>query len=87
VDVPVAATLYVQVGAYSRYDSALRVRAQLSGLAPVRIDQLQSTPNPLFRVRLGPLATVGDADELNSIIGEYHNLDSQVVIDSGETVQ
>jgi len=87
VDVPVAATLYVQVGAYSRYDSALRVRAQLSGLAPDRIDQLQSTPNPLFRVRLGPLATVGDADELNSIIGEYYNLDSQVVIDTGETVQ
>ena len=56
--------LYVQAGAYSRFDNADRVRAQLSGLGPVDIHPFQVGARRLYRVRLGPLSSSDEADRL-----------------------
>jgi rare lipoprotein A len=56
--------LYVQAGAYSRFDNAKRVRAQLSGLGPVDIHPFQVDGRRLYRVRLGPLSSSDEADRL-----------------------
>jgi rare lipoprotein A len=56
--------LYVQAGAYSQFDNAKRVRAQLSGLGPVDIHPFQVGGRSLYRVRLGPLSSSDEADRL-----------------------
>jgi len=56
--------LYVQAGAYSQFDNAKQVRAQLSGLGPVDIHPFQVGDRSLYRVRLGPLSSSDEADRL-----------------------
>jgi len=56
--------LYVQAGAYSQFDNAKRVRAQLSGLGPVDIHPFQVGGRSLYRVRLGPLSSSDEADRV-----------------------
>jgi rare lipoprotein A len=56
--------LYIQAGAYSRFDNADRVRAQLSGLGPVDIHPFQVGGRSLYRVRLGPISSSDEADRL-----------------------
>ena len=79
---PVAATgLYVQAGAFTQLLTALRLGASLSGLAPSKVIQVERGAVPLFRVRLGPVATAEEADRLLSeIIGAGHP-DAMIVVE------
>jgi rare lipoprotein A len=55
---------YVQAGAFSKIDNANRVRAQLSGLGPVQVRPLWVNGQNIYRVRLGPLSSHGEASGL-----------------------
>lgn len=79
---PVQATrIYVQAGAYAYFDSANRVRASLSGLGPARIYQVLINGKDLYRVRVGPLASVQQADGvLQSVFGAGYS-DARIVVD------
>lgn len=55
--------IFVQAGAFREYVNANRLRARLTVLGhQVNVSQVYVTNQPFFRVRLGPLPTVEDAD-------------------------
>ncbi|MCC6468173.1 MAG: septal ring lytic transglycosylase RlpA family protein [Alphaproteobacteria bacterium] len=61
--VPVGTSnIFVQAGAFSNQENALRVRDAIADLAPTAITPVSTTGQRLFRVRLGPVASVDDAD-------------------------
>lgn len=58
--------LYLQVGAFSHYAYAekLKQRLQQYTLKPVRISESMVDYRPIYRVQIGPLTGVGESDEL-----------------------
>jgi rare lipoprotein A len=79
---PVQATnIFVQIGAFARWDNANRVKAMLAGVADVEISSVTINGAELFRTRIGPLATVEDADAmLERVIGNGYP-DARIVVD------
>lgn len=80
--VPVGPTgIFVQAGAFSRYDNALRLSARLSGVGKAAIQQTSVKGQTVYRVRLGPVANVEEADRLlDAVIATGHQ-DAKVVVD------
>ncbi|MDP6391130.1 MAG: septal ring lytic transglycosylase RlpA family protein [Alphaproteobacteria bacterium] len=69
--VPVASTprIFIQAGAFGQYHNALRVHTILKTLGKSTISQTRVVGKPLFRVRLGPFASVEAADRaLDTVI-------------------
>ena len=63
IDLEKKSEIYIQAGAFARFENANRLRARLSTLGPeVRISQVYVTNQPMFRVRIGPLSSVAEAD-------------------------
>ncbi|MEZ0259454.1 MAG: septal ring lytic transglycosylase RlpA family protein [Alphaproteobacteria bacterium] len=56
--------IFVQAGAFAVKGNAERLGSKLSGIAPVVIDPIQSGGRTLYRVKLGPLASVSKADQV-----------------------
>ncbi|MBI5164388.1 MAG: septal ring lytic transglycosylase RlpA family protein [Magnetospirillum sp.] len=80
--VPVHATnLFVQAGAFSRHDNAVRLHARLNGLGSAQIQQVSVKGQMLFRVRLGPIGSVEDADRLLDAVIATGQPDARVVVD------
>jgi rare lipoprotein A len=79
VPVPAVTHLYVQVGAFSTYENALRIERRLgNGLT---ISTIERNGQKLYRVRLGPFNQTADADQaLARISGEGSN-DARIVVD------
>lgn len=76
-----APTIFVQAGAFSRYDNALRTKTRLAGVGAVEMSQIDSAGAPLFRVRVGPVASVGDADALLEAIAQAGYPEARIVVD------
>ncbi len=57
-------SIYVQVGAFTHYDYADRLRAQLQQLGPTQVTQATVAGQPFFRVWMGPTESVPEADRL-----------------------
>ena len=73
--------IFVQAGAYSRFDNANQVRARLSGLGGVKVTSVLIEGRDLYRVRIGPLASVSDADlALENVIAAGYS-DARIIID------
>ena len=78
---PKTTQIYIQAGAFTRYDNANRVSTALSGVWPATISQTSAKGATFFRVRLGPLANVGDADALLEKVISSGYPDARVVVD------
>lgn len=64
-------SIFVQAGAFSQAENANRLRARLSWIGPSRITNIVVKGQEIFRVRIGPLPSVGDADGvLRQVLGE-----------------
>ena len=73
--------LFVQPGAYRHFENANRVRAILAPVGRVKVYQEMVGGRDLFRVRVGPLATVEEADKvLDMVIGAGYS-DARVVVE------
>ncbi|WES32254.1 septal ring lytic transglycosylase RlpA family protein [Varunaivibrio sulfuroxidans] len=73
--------IFVQAGAFANFENANRVRANLTGIAPIKVTTVLIGGRDLFRVRLGPLKGVGDADKvLNKVIEAGYN-DAKTIVD------
>ena len=74
--------IFVQAGAFRKFVNANRMRARLTRLGqPVRVSQVYVSNQPFFRVRLGPLNTVADADQtLGWVVGLGYP-DARIVVD------
>ena len=63
---PISGTpkIYVQAGAFSQFQNAYQVRTILKQLGPAEITQIDRNKRPLFRVRIGPISNVVEADQI-----------------------
>lgn len=63
--VPVSPTgIFIQAGAFTRYDNANRLKAQLSPISPATISSIQKDGRDFYRVRMGPFQSTDQADTL-----------------------
>ncbi|OAN44083.1 hypothetical protein A6A04_09055 [Paramagnetospirillum marisnigri] len=80
--VPIRPTnIYVQAGSFSRHDNANRLAARLSRVGKAQITQASVQGKPVFRVRLGPMANVEDADRTLEAVVAAGSQDARVVVD------
>ena len=80
--VPVRPTnIYVQAGSFTRVHNAVRLRARLSQLGNAQVAEAVIEDQRYFRVRLGPLASVEEADALLAVLIGNGHPDARVVVD------
>ena len=80
--VPVRPTsIYVQAGSYGRHDNANRMVARLSKVGKAQLQQVNVQGKTLFRVRLGPVASVEEADRVLDSVVAAGAQDARVVVD------
>ena len=79
VPVPPVTRLYVQAGAFSNYDNAVRLRNSLGN--GLQISTIQRNGQTLYRVRTGPLPTTADADDALARISAQGGNDAHIVVD------
>lgn len=76
--------LSVQVGAFSRYENATSLRDRLlrAGFSPIYIQKPDPGAGaPVYRVRIGPIATVKRGDELVTEVAHFGVSDALLVVD------
>jgi len=79
--VPVEPTsIFVQAGAFANYDNAYRLSVRLSRYGRTKVAAIMSGTQQLFRVRVGPVNTVQEAD---SLLAEVTTVvpEAQIVVD------
>ena len=73
--------IFVQAGAYASFENANKTRAMLSRVGQVKISSVLINGRDLFRVRVGPLTSVEEADrKLEMVIGAGYP-DARVIVD------
>ncbi|MDF2763227.1 MAG: RlpA-like protein precursor [Rhodospirillales bacterium] len=82
MQVPVRPTqIYVQAGAFTSYENARQLGAKLGSLGPARVTPAQIGNQRFYRVRLGPIASVEQADAvLSNVISNGHP-EARIVVD------
>jgi len=79
VPVPVATHLYVQAGAFTSYQNALRLQAHLG--AGMKISSIVQNGQTHYRVRLGPFDEIGEADRALARVSGLGSNDARIVVD------
>jgi rare lipoprotein A len=80
--VPVKPTqMYIQAGAFSRFDNANRLSASLSAIGQTSISQVYTKSGLFFRVRMGPITSVDAADALLEKVISSGYPDARLVVD------
>ena len=76
--------LFVQVGAFSSSDNAERLQKDLyARLGPrLRIDTYYNDAEKLYRVRIGPIASVDDAERVHTRLNNIGFTNSRIIDDS-----
>lgn len=73
--------IFIQAGSFLRRDYATRLSTILSGLGPTQVTQAHVNNRWFFRVRLGPVESVGRAD---AMLDQLHNsgvLDAHIIVE------
>lgn len=76
-----ASNIFVQAGSFVRIANAERLRARLSSLGQTRIATAQVGDAQYFRVRLGPMVSVTEADRLLATLHGNGFRDARVVVE------
>jgi rare lipoprotein A len=76
-----ATNIYIQAGAFAQYDNALKVRANLTGVGNVNLSSTLVNGRDIFRVRLGPIADVDQADKLLERVIKAGYGDARIIVD------
>jgi len=74
-------SIYVQAGAFGLFDNANKVRARLSPLGSVFLDQVLINGQDLYRVRIGPLKDVQQADATLAQVIVTGYPDARIIVD------
>lgn len=74
-------SIFVQAGAFGVFENANKVRARLSPLGKVFLDQVLVDGKDLYRVRVGPMADVGQADDVLAQVVETGFPDARIIVD------
>ncbi|HVJ43807.1 MAG TPA: septal ring lytic transglycosylase RlpA family protein [Dongiaceae bacterium] len=79
---PVRATnIYIQAGAFTRQSNAQLLTSKLSAFGPVRMMPVQVGNQLFYRVRLGPLADVDQADQVLQRVIHSGQTEARIVVD------
>jgi rare lipoprotein A len=82
VQQPVHATnLFIQAGAFLQMSNADRLRAKLASVAAARVVPVQLGAQRFYRVRLGPIATVEQADAMLGRVIAMGNKDARLIVE------
>jgi rare lipoprotein A len=73
--------IFLQAGSFLRRDYAARLSIRLSVLGQTRVTEAQVGDRVFFRVRLGPIASVEEADRLFDVLQTRGFTDARVVVD------
>jgi rare lipoprotein A len=78
-----SASLFLQVGAFRNRDNAKRLSNKLQNakIGDIHIMEASNASGPIYRVRIGPLDSVDEADRLSSNLESQGYTSTQVVID------
>jgi len=72
--------IYIQAGAFARVDNAVRLKTLLDRLGNVKVTSVRANGIDLYRVRIGPVNTVDEADALlNRVAGTAP--EAKIVVD------
>ncbi len=77
------AAMYLQVGAFSQRENAdrLRSRLQTANVGSIQIIEGSGGAGPLYRVRVGPLASIDEADRIANTLVSQGISDTRVIVD------
>lgn len=78
---PEDSDIFVQVGAFGAIHNAERLKARISSLGPTKISKTKTGETYLFRVRVGPVDTVNEADHIVSQLKANDFHDVQIVLE------
>jgi len=79
---PVSTTsVFIQAGAFSQFDNANRASAILANVGSVNISPVLINGRDLFRVRVGPVATIEQADMLLEQVIAAGYVDARIIVD------
>ncbi|HEV2678006.1 MAG TPA: septal ring lytic transglycosylase RlpA family protein [Aliidongia sp.] len=73
--------IYVQAGAFSLGDNATRMKARLSGLGDVSVTGARVNGIDVYRVRLGPIGSVDEADQVLARAVGAGATEAKIVVD------
>jgi rare lipoprotein A len=73
--------LYIQAGAFSRFDNANRLSVSLSSIGSTTVSQVHGKTGSIFRVRMGPMASLSDADAMLEKVISSGYPDAKIVVD------
>jgi rare lipoprotein A len=74
-------SIYIQAGAFLRQSNANQLGGQLRKYGPVRVTPIKVERQQYYRVRIGPIASVTEADKtLKRMIADGHP-ESRIVVD------
>ena len=81
VPVPAVTHLYVQAGAFGNLENAHRLEARLSAAQGVAISPIDRNGHRLYRVRIGPIDDVSEADAALAKVVKLGGADARIVVD------
>ena len=82
VVLPVSPTgIFVQTGAFSKLENALRMRDRVYSMGPTQISRFRVAGAELYRVRIGPLQSVAIADATLSQLTGAGVQDARLIVE------
>jgi len=73
--------IYVQAGAFTQYNNASRLKDRVAGIGPAVISPTKVGGTQYYRVRVGPIDSVDQADSILSRVFDAGSTDARVVVD------
>ncbi len=73
--------IFVQAGAFSLFENANRVRARLTPIGPVKLTSVLINGKDLYRVRVGPLKSVGEADRMLDSVSRAGYPEARIIVE------
>jgi rare lipoprotein A len=74
-------SIYVQAGAFAKAENALRLKAKLTQLGDVNVTGATVNGANLYRVRIGPIGSVDEADRLLDRVVDSGVPEARIVVD------
>jgi rare lipoprotein A len=73
--------IFIQAGAFLQQGNAMKLTQRLASLGQARVTQVQLGQQIFYRVRLGPIQRVEDADQLLQKVIETGQSDARIVVE------
>ena len=73
--------VFVQAGAFTNYQNALRTQLMIGRVSPATISHVLIDNRDFYRVRVGPLATVADADRTLEQVQSLGYPGARIIVD------